>query len=223
MPPRKAKRTTKKRAGKRTLVKYRKSIPLIMPDKFLNRMRYSEAFALDPGAGSIASYLFNANGIYDPNESGIGHQPTGFDVMMNIYYEWIVLGARCKVIFTSQSNTATGLAYCGVALRNSTSSIADVDEAIENKNGSYSLLGSYYSKPGTTVVKNFSAKKFFGSKFISSDADLKGSDSGDPPVRCYFHVWAGSIGGSTDPASLYARVAIDYTVLWSRRRGMATS
>ena len=64
------------------------------------KMRYVEEFELNPGLGSVASYVFRANGLYDPNYTGAGHQPYGFDQWMTYYNQFTVLGSKMKAIFT---------------------------------------------------------------------------------------------------------------------------
>jgi len=40
---------------------------------------------LNPAIGAAAGYVFNLNSLHDPNTSGVGHQPTGFDQLIAIY------------------------------------------------------------------------------------------------------------------------------------------
>lgn len=221
MPRKATKRGAKKRVYK---ARPRKSIPTLMPAKFLNRMKYSESISLDPGAGSIDGYSFLANGIFDPNDTGTGHQAIGFDQLKAIYYDWQVLGAKCTCTFISQSNTASGQSFVGINLRNVPfAGTYSVDDMIEQTFCKSKLLGSYYSQPGTVVSKNFSAKKFSGTRFITAALDARGTDAADPIQPIYFEVWCGSIGGATDPALIYVKVRIEYVVLWSRLRTLDNS
>lgn len=65
--------------SKRTLSTTTNTLPL--GKYFKSHNRYVEGFIdLNPGAlGSNAPYTFSANGLYDPNITGSGHQPIGFD------------------------------------------------------------------------------------------------------------------------------------------------
>lgn len=49
-------------------------------------LRYHEDFALNPGPGGVPGfYAFRANSIYDPDASGVGHQPRGYDQLAALY------------------------------------------------------------------------------------------------------------------------------------------
>lgn len=60
------------------------------PAKFLVRMKYSETFQIPSGSTTLAEYRYNLNSVYDPNNSGIGHQPYGYDTYSTVYNKYRV-------------------------------------------------------------------------------------------------------------------------------------
>ena len=52
-----------------------------IPQRFITKMKYAEQFATD-GNGR---YAFNLNSIFDPNRSGVGHQPYGYDTLSTLW------------------------------------------------------------------------------------------------------------------------------------------
>jgi len=46
---------------------------------------FENGVGLNPAIGAAAGYVFNLNSLHDPNTSGVGHQPTGFDQLIAIY------------------------------------------------------------------------------------------------------------------------------------------
>ena len=60
------------------------------PAKAHYTLRYSDQITLNPGAGANATYNFRANSIFDPDYSGVGHQPYGHDNLQNIYDGYVV-------------------------------------------------------------------------------------------------------------------------------------
>jgi hypothetical protein len=69
---------------------------------FESQLSYAGYFNIDPSAGAPASYLFHANGLYDPDHTGAGHQPHGFDQIMALYKNYQVLSSAIEVTLFPQ-------------------------------------------------------------------------------------------------------------------------
>jgi len=66
--------------------------------------RYSTFFSLNPGVGVSADRIFMANGMYDTDVSGTGHQPYGYDTLATQYNQWTVLRSKITVtVYNNQS------------------------------------------------------------------------------------------------------------------------
>jgi len=57
----------------------------IFSAKTTRALRYSDYFQLTTTSGAVSTYVFAANGLYDPNITGTGHQPMGFDQLLQFY------------------------------------------------------------------------------------------------------------------------------------------
>ena len=68
-----------------------------IPDKSLVKLRYCQRCAINPAAGVTNSYLFRANSLFDPDLTGTGHQPLGFDEWAKFYRRYCVLGSKITV------------------------------------------------------------------------------------------------------------------------------
>lgn len=60
-----------------------------LPPRFYTRFRYSETITLDSaGSGNLCTnHLWNLNSLFDPNNSGVGSQPRGFDQLLPTIYQ----------------------------------------------------------------------------------------------------------------------------------------
>lgn len=74
------------------------------PDTLQTTVRYQETLTLSSTAGALYGYVYNLNGLFDPNQSGTGHQPLYFDQLMGIYNHYIVIGSRITCTFTAWDN-----------------------------------------------------------------------------------------------------------------------
>lgn len=92
----KAKRWNKKRKQ----VNVNKALQPI-PQRYICNMKYSETFALSqlsPG------YTYNLNSIFDPNRTGVGHQPYSHDTMQTLYNRYRVISCSYTITCYNASN-----------------------------------------------------------------------------------------------------------------------
>ncbi len=68
--------------------------------KFKATLLYTDEINLDPGVAGVAAYhSFRANDCFDPDETGVGHQPRGFDQIIPMYEHFTVIGSKMKATF----------------------------------------------------------------------------------------------------------------------------
>ena len=107
-PPAK-KNYKKKKYNPRKKRGYRKSrtaIPSAPPNHQTIKLNYTETLRLDTILGSLATYVYRINDLFDPNFSGTGHQPYFRDQMYALYNYGKVLWASIKVtILTNNSQS----------------------------------------------------------------------------------------------------------------------
>jgi len=75
-----------------------------IPQRYITKMKYSEVIT---GGSLFGEVHMNLNSIYDPNRSGIGHQPYGFDTLASLYnrYRVISCGYRISCATPASGNT----------------------------------------------------------------------------------------------------------------------
>ena len=136
-------------------------------------LTYITQTALAPPGGSLPNaHVFSANSLFDPDRSGAGHQPRGFDQIGQLFGLYTVVGSRCTAQFTNESS-ANDKYIVGVALR-ATSVIATTQfDYMESRNSKYSTMGSL--SPKRTLMKTFSARKFFSVPHPLSDDTIGGA------------------------------------------------
>ena len=112
-----------------------------IPQRFITKMKYSEQITTDANG----QYKFNLNSIYDPNSTGIGHQPYGFDTLATLYnrYRVISCGWRIQVNWTS-NNTAQPV-LVGAVPANESLTFLSLAELRENPRAKY--ISQNYGAP----------------------------------------------------------------------------
>lgn len=209
----------------------RRSLPLSgFPSRKIVRLRYAENINLNAtGTGTPVHHTFSANGMYDPNISGVGHQPMGFDQWLAIYDHYTVLGSKCTVRYIPTTATDFAPMAFGCMLTDDTTfPYTDLDAILESRAGgrNYRLgatLNSATSK-GLSVTRFFSAKKALGRPTVVGEEELKGSSITNPTEQSHFQVWCvNPTSAGNDPPVCSFMVIIEYIAMLTERRELAQS
>lgn len=62
-----------------------------LPRSCLIKMRYATTLTLDMNRVTLGYHLLRANGLYDPDTTGVGHQPLYRDQMAALYTNYMVI------------------------------------------------------------------------------------------------------------------------------------
>lgn len=183
--------------------------------------REQNDLTVDPGAAGITGvYVFSANGLYDPNITGTGHQPTGFDQLMQFYDHYTVIASKITVTFFNgnASNTVTGL----VSVMDTSSTNSDIQQYIENGRCAFEELDVSSNSQLGTVTLGCSVSDFLGRKNILSEDNCRGSASANPSEEAYFHVVAAP-WASNDVGTIAFVATIEYTAVLTERKSTSIS
>lgn len=198
----------------------------LIPTKGVRTFKYVEQSSLDPAVGGLAaSYTYSCNGLYDPNISGGGHQPMGFDQLVGTMYDhYTVIGAKISVRFFSAGvAVAANTAIVGIALRDRSGYTGTLTEMLEQGRQVSRPLSTSDARGYTTVTYKVNPAKFLGRSKPLSDSQLKGTSSSNPAEQCYFIVFASSADGSSDTTPIQTTVQIEYTAVLSEPLFLAQS
>lgn len=162
----------------------------IFPASIIKRLRYSTTFSLTTTAGAITgTQVFRANDLFDPDFSGTGHQPMGFDQMCLWYNHFCVL--RSRLVIVGRSTVASSPTIC-LRVDGDSSAITVIDRIVELGGNEMITLDF---KSGYGAVKELDSKWINIPKLqgvtrstISADANLRGSAAVSPVEVTYFHV-----------------------------------
>ncbi len=85
----------------------------ILPNRYHCTLKYCSAKTYTTGVNGIVgtTNTFQLNGLYDPDTTGVGHQPYGFDQLATFYKLYTVRNARVNIIVTASDDPANYLAW----------------------------------------------------------------------------------------------------------------
>lgn len=197
------------RFKKKPMVKNSPKYPI--GQKFKFNTRYCEFDGnLTPPLGLSDSYVYCMNSLFDPNVTGIGHQPIGFDQIMPLYDHYTVIGARATIHWQNHSDIYANLVVGQIRDNAAISTLTD--DIIENGNCKYSILGPKTSSSSTqTMVVNFSAKQFFANNIL--DDKYQGSQTTNPADMAYLHLQTRGLDTAIATGNVHYTIVIDYIAL----------
>ena len=105
---------SKRKAGGRSRRVVRRSNRTALVNKTMNpfsqryicKMKYAEQLTqTGPSLGGLTQFTMNLNSIFDPNRTGLGHQPYGHDTLQTLYNRYRVI--KCNYVISGITTGAT--------------------------------------------------------------------------------------------------------------------
>jgi hypothetical protein len=127
--------------------------------------------------------------MFDPDITGTGHQPRGFDQLMLFYDHFVVLRAKIKVQFFNASTTTPALVF--VTVRDTSTPSTSYLDYLESSLTKTTQLGVEGTTAATKVLEyDVNIGHFLGNRDPMTDPQLKGSTAANPTEGCSFHIGA---------------------------------
>lgn len=182
--------------------------------------RYIETLAVSAVTGTTGSYIFSANGMFDPYITGGGNQPLCFDNMTAIYDQYCVIGSKIKVKIC-QTATNTAASYAGIFINDDTSSPTSLNAGYLADTQSFVILpqGGVTTK---TLSAKFSARKWFSYANPLAKDSLQGTAAANPTEQSYYEIIFGSIDQSSNSGLSFV-VDIEYIAIWTEPKDQSLS
>lgn len=182
--------------------------------------KYADNFTLTNTAGAGVFYLFSCNGLYDPNISGTGHQPSYFDNLAAIYNHYTVIASRIKISVTT-ATTQSCPVNVGCFLNDDTSVAGSFLAALEQPSSKGQLLQVNGGAAPLILTNSWSAKATFGGSILGND-NLQGSSGTNPSEQTYYTIVTGPADSSTATVT-YFLVEIEYIAIWDELKDFASN
>lgn len=194
---------------------------------------YDYGQTLLSSAGLATTRFFSANGLYDPDITGTGHQPMGFDQLMLFYEQATVLNSSITVTFIGLSQASRVAVY----LSPDTTNITDPIRLAENglmatdtvDSGVLSAVAGGGGGAGTRIKRvtfHCDVAKYFGrpkGRGIINDPDLYCTVAANPVEQVYFGVAVWNCFDQATAGSAEYDVLIEYDAVFFEPRKLTVS
>lgn len=190
----------------------------VIPQMYFGKFTYYSDLVNSASTTSPGVHNFSANSLFDPDQTGTGHQPRGFDQLKLLYNRYKVYAVNIKL--TAQlASGANSLGVVGVRFFNedaiTTFSVSDMKEnprawTVKSIDGQHNkIIINKYSK--LYKIAGLSKKQW--------DADVLNYGAGtgaSPTYQPRITVSWSDIDESTSFTPAWSAVITYYAVLWDR-------
>lgn len=172
--------------------------------RFITKMKYSDSIALTALNGY--QYAFNLNSCFDPNQTGVGHQPYGWDNLTPIYNRYRVISAKYVINAYNNSNAIR----FGCIVTNDGAPINNMSELAENPRAQTRV--QLPSGSTQTIVSSISIPKLMGrtkAQYMADDR-FQALVTASPAELALLTIYGQTINDTATDVSVV--VTLEYTV-----------
>lgn len=168
--------------------------------------RYIQSNVSTAATGSLAQYQFRANSLFDPDLTGTGHQPYGFDQWKTYYATYMVTSSRITV----ECIVITSPTLAGVFTSSEVSTgLTTADTFCEPGRGQAGIVSPVFG-----AARTFEAKWNLSDIPNHDPADYSALVSANPTNSDFFTVYHQDAFALAASPVLYFTVLIEYNVTW---------
>lgn len=177
------------------------------------KLTYNTTINLQNGAGTHAAHFFKCNSIFDPDDTGLGHQPLGHDQWAELYKKYLVTSCSMKAHFFREGTGAEPI-MCGFFLDKNASFDSYLDTKLEQVRNAPSCAKTLLtnSREKVTIWRKYSPRTFFDKIDATDDHQMAGVMNGNPTLPAYAGVWTQTFDGTAATSQVKCTVTLYYTV-----------
>lgn len=192
-----------------------------MPQYKKTVLKYVETIDLSATTGGLTgtSNQFGLNCLFDPNLTGVGHQPMGFDQWAALYKMYHVHQVDIKIRPTEY---ATGFMYFVAQINNSqdTTAVTGIDFATANERSNCACVNVNADINENVIYKSFRIADIEGNSII--DDNYAATTSGNPGNKPTLNIAAGRFDGG-DTGTIKCTVELVFHVKFFQKLTLAPS
>lgn len=216
---------TRKRSRRRPRRNYRLTsmrAPSGLPIKNIVKQRYCQHITLTGSGLTPVYHVFRASSVYDPDLTGSGGQPMGFDEMAGLYNRYRVLGAKMTIKWAGNDGGAGADHMVGCYLDDSGSFPYISWEGLrEARKGSSRLIT--HQRNAVSTSSKYSAKKFWNCTDVKDFDGIAALTSANPLSNAHFVMWMQRLDKQLITNDFNCMVQIDYIVQYFEPKDIGRS
>lgn len=166
--------------------------------RYICKMKYCEVRqTTGPIGGGLVQYNFNLNSIYDPNLTGVGHQPYGYDQLADLYNRYRVYRVDYAISAYNSDGSVNYSVIAALPANEAISGALGVAEIMENPRARYITQApnaALKTLKGTVHLPSLVGRS--KSQYMSDDR-YQAQWGASPAEQAVLNIMAGTMTGST--------------------------
>jgi len=188
------------------------------PHSMVANLRYVDSYSFTVTTGSISKQYLRWNSTFDPDSSGIGHQPLYRDTFASIYNHYAVIRSSISVTFV---NTSDQPVLIGIVTEDDDNSSTDARVLMEQSMGQHWFLPAKTGSLSThTFSMDWDCKKVLHIDPFTSE-EYKTPVGSNPTEESTCLLWVTTTDGSS--AYVVANATLVQQVLWTELNTQTSS
>lgn len=199
-------------------------MPLIVPDRLHVKLRYSDIYTVTNTVGSVSYQRWRGNSVFDPDQTGAGTQPSGFDQWSAFYQNYVVHGSALTVRVVNSDASSGSInkqdwyyGLCPTAFATGTE--ATVQDWAEQPYAKVRFSGTYNLDAREQTIKSYmSSAKMFGvpPRSIVADVTYSALVTANPANQWYWNFFMVPWDLASTTGGFAAVVMVYYVTFYGR-------
>lgn len=184
----------------------------VVPQKYFTTLPYFDRVGLSFSTLDYAEYVFRVNSLFDPNLSGTGHQPRGFDQLSSLYRGYQVYGVAYDITFFTKDTSKEGFKVGVVGTPSAKASFSSSQEMSEYTVGQINWTTLTNEKPVARLrgYLNASATEGVSRSDYNDDDNYKAGIGANPAASPKLFIVGYTLDGTTATQGVECNVNLLY-------------
>lgn len=193
-----------------------------MPNQNVVQLRYCTSVTLSDAIGGVLDlHAFSANSIYDPDVTGVGHQPMGRDQWEIFYNHYRVLSSRITIQAGQGSPAAGAPIMTGCYLADDVT-VPSTWTTIAEAGRDACKMNIPANQDILKLKQNYIQSKFYKGQG-ANQSNLGAAMGASPSEQAYYIIYAQAADELSTFVSRTYSVTIDYKVCFSEPKDLVAS
>ncbi len=205
-----------KRRGKNKMSVWKLKSNMIIPDKVMVKLPYTDVFTTTGAVNE--EFTFRGNSLFDPDQTGVGTQPLGFDQYSVFFQEYRVYASKLTMEIINAS--AQGVQVTVIPSKDANGSGSFVT-SIQQPYVKYRVMSGTDGQDRARITNYMSTEKFWGRK-VSTEDNFAAAINNNP-INQWFWVCEFHSSDNTTIVNVDILLKIEYWAEFSNRKILAAS